>query len=141
MSEEPEKLTFTQAEFDNIIGERVLRERDKNAESYNLLTAENGLLKGKLAEIEIISLVKEAGLAPEWSQKLTGKTPEEVKAEVQTIKTLVEKSRPIPEPIGSDTNPANVMPVFITRESIKKMSPQEINDNWAAVQKALKSGI
>jgi len=46
-----------------------------------------------------------------------------------------------PEPIGSDTNPANTKPAIITRESIKRMSPSQINDNWEAVQKALKSGI
>ena len=82
------ELTFTQKQFDDIIADRLMRERDKHTESFNSLTAENGLLKGKLAEIEINSLVKEAGLAPEWIQKLTGKTPDEVKEEVQTIKVL-----------------------------------------------------
>lgn len=139
--EEPKLLTFTQEKLDSIISERVFRERDQHNQTINSLTAENETLKGKLTKIEVDGLIKEAGLAPEWSSKLTGKTPEEVKAEVQTIKALVEKSKPAPEPIGSNTNPPNVTPVFITRESIKKMSPQEINDNWAAVQKALKSGI
>jgi hypothetical protein len=139
--EELKLLTFTQEKLDGIISERVFRERDKHTETINSLTAENGTLKNQLSQIETDNLIKEAGLPSEWAQKLTGKTPEEIKAEVQTIKALVEKSRPIPDPIGSDTNPANVQPVFITRDSIKKMSPQEINDNWAAVQKALKSGI
>jgi len=118
-----------------------MRERDKNSESFNLLTAENETLKGKITAIETENLIKEAGLPLEWTQKLTGKNQEEIKAEIQVIKTLVEKSKPAPEPIGSDTNPANTKPVIITRESIKRMSPQEINTNWEAVQKALKSGI
>lgn len=141
MAEEPEKLIFSQAEFDKIIGERVLRERDKHIETYNSLTAENETLKGKLTKIEVDGLIKEAGLDPEWSQKLEGKTPDEVKVEVQTIKALVEKSKPVNEPIGADTNPANTTPTFFTRESIKKMTPQAINDNWDAIQKSLKSGI
>lgn len=141
MSDEESKLTFTQEEFDKIIGERVLRERDKHTETITLLTADNETLKSKITTMETDNLIKEAGLPSEWAQKLTGKTLEETKAEIQTIKLLVEKSKPAPEPIGSDTNPANTKPVLFTRESIKRMSPQEINDNWDAVQKALQSGI
>ena len=141
MSDEESKLTFTQEEFDKIIGERVLRERDKHTETITSLTADNETLKSKIAIMETDNLIKEAGLPSEWAQKLTGKTFEETKAEIQSIKVLVEKSKPAPEPIGSDTNPANSKPVLFTRESIKRMSPQEINDNWDAVQKALQSGI
>lgn len=139
--EEPKLLTFTQEKLDSIISERLFRERNQHTETINQLTAENETLKGKLTKIEIDGLIKEAGLPSEWAQKLTGKTQDEIKAEIQTIKSLVEKSKPAPEPIGSDTNPANTQPVIITRESIKKMSPKEINDNWDAVQKALKSGM
>ena len=72
--EEPEKqLTFTQAEFDKIIGERVLRERDKHTETYNSLTAENETLKGKLTKIEIEGIVQSAGLAPSGLQNLREK--------------------------------------------------------------------
>jgi len=141
MDEESKLLTFTQEKLDSIISERVFRERDKHTETINSLTAENETLKGKITAIDTENLIKEAGLPTEWTQKLTGKTQDEIKAEIQVIKTLVEKSKPAPEPIGSDTNPANTKPIIITRESIKRMSPQEINTNWEAVQKALKSGI
>lgn len=141
VEEEIKKLTFTQEEFDNIISDRLMRERDKHNETINSLTADNETLKGKITAIETENLIKEAGLAPEWTEKLTGKNQEEIKAEIQTIKALVEKSKPAPEPIGSDTNPANTKLVIFTRESIKKMSPTEINDNWEAVQKALQSGV
>lgn len=139
--EEPKLLTFTQEKLDSIISERVFRERSQHTETITSLTAENETLKSKIAATETENLIKEAGLAPEWAQKLTGKTPEEVRAEVETIKALVEKSKPAPEPIGSDTNPANTKPVIFTRESIKRMSPSQINDNWDAIQKALKLGI
>jgi len=141
MTEESKSLTFTQEEFDKIISDRLMRERDKHNETIASLTAENETLKGKITAIDTENLIKEAGLPTEWTQKLTGKTPDEIKAELQVIKTLVEKSKPAPETIGSDTNPANTKPVIITRESIKQMSPSQINDNWEAVQKALKSGI
>ena len=114
-----------------------MRERDK----FKEITAENETLKGKITTIETKNLIEEAGLLTEWTQKLTGKTQEEIKAEIQVIKGLVKKSKPAPEPIGSDTNPANTKPVIVTRESIKRMSPSQINENWEAVQKALKSGI
>lgn len=139
--DEPKKLTFTQEEFDKIISDRLMRERDKHNETINSLTAENESLKNKIKSIEVENLIKEAGLAPEWTEKLTGKTQEEIKAEIQTIKALVEKSKPAQEPLGSDTNPANTKPVIFTRESIKEMSPQEINDNWESIQNALKSGV
>jgi len=142
MSDEiPEKLTFTQEAFDKIIGERVLRERDKNTESYNSLTAENTTLKDKLAKIEIDGIVQSAGLPLDWASRLVGKSVEEAKIEVQTLKALVEKSKPAPEKIGADTNPANTTLTLITRESLKKMTAQEINDRWLDVQRALKSGI
>jgi len=141
MDEESKLLTFTQEKLDSIISERVFRERDKHTETINSLTAENETLKGKITAIDTENLIEEAGLPTEWTQKLTGKTQDEIKAEIQVIKTLVEKSKPAPEPIGSDTNPANTKPAIITRESIKRMSPSQINDNWEAVQKALKSGI
>lgn len=139
--EESNKFTFTQEKLDSIIEERLMRERDKHNETISNLTAENETLKTKINTVETENLIKNAGLAPEWAQKLSGKTPEEIKAEVQTIKALVEKSKPAPEPIGSDSNPPNSKPVIFNRESIKRMSPQEINENWDAVQKALKSGI
>lgn len=138
---EDEIKTFTQDQVNQIVETRLMRERDKIKEEFSNLTAENETLKTKINTIETENLIKNAGLAPEWAQKLSGKTPEEIKAEVQTIKALVEKSKPAPEPIGSDSNPPNSKPVIFNRESIKRMSPQEINENWDAVQKALKSGI
>lgn len=138
---EEEIKTFNQDQVNQIVETRLMRERDKIKEEFSNLTAENETLKTKINTIETENLIKNAGLAPEWAQKLSGKTPEEIKAEVQTIKALVEKSKPAPEPIGSDSNPPNSKPVIFNRESIKRMSPQEINENWDAVQKALKSGI
>ena len=138
---EDEIKTFTQDQVNQIVETRLMRERDKIKEEFSNLTADNTALKDKLAKIEIDSLVKEAGLPVEWAQKLSGKTPEEIKAELDTIKTLVEKSKPAPEPIGSDSNPPNSKPVIFTRDSIKRMSPTQINENWDLVQKALKSGI
>lgn len=55
-----------------------MRERDK----FKEITADNAALKDKLAKIEIDSLVKEAELTPEWTQSLTGKIQEEIKAEI-----------------------------------------------------------
>ena len=133
--------TFTQEQIDQIVETRLMRERDKIKEEIFNVTAENETLKTKINTIETENLVKEAGLAPEWAQKLSGKSIDEVKIEVESIKALVEKSKPAPEPLGSDSNPPNSKPVIFTRESIKRMSPQEINENWDAVQKALKSGI
>jgi hypothetical protein len=129
--------TFTQDQVNQIVESRLMRERDK----FKEITALNETLKGKITAIDTENLIKEAGLAPEWSQKLNGKTLDEVKAEVESIKLLVEKSKPAPEPIGSDTNPANTKPTIFTRQSIKNMTPQAINENWESIQKALKSGI
>jgi len=138
---EEEIKTFTQDQVNQIVETRLMRERDKIKEEFSNLTAENETLKTKINTVETENLIKNAGLAPEWAQKLSGKNQDEIKAEIETIKTLVEKSKPAPEPIGSDSNPVNSKPVIFTRESIKRMSPQEINENWDLVQKALKSGI
>jgi|GEM_PF-5095941 len=138
---EEEIKTFTQDQVNQIVETRLMRERDKIKEEFSNLTAQNETLKTKINTIETENLIKEAGLASEWASKLSGKSIDEVKIEVESIRDLIEKSKPAPEPIGSDTNPANSKPVIFSRESIKRMSPQEINENWDAVQKALKSGI
>ena len=138
---EDEIKTFTQDQVNQIVETRLMRERDKIKEEFSNLTAENETLKTKINTVETENLIKNAGLAPEWAQKLSGKSIDEVKTEIEIIKALVKKSKSAPEPIGSDSNPPNSKPVIFTRESIKRMSPQEINENWDAVQKALKSGI
>lgn len=138
---EDEIKTFTQDQVNQIVETRLMRERDKIKEEFSNLTAENETLKTKINTVETENLIKNAGLAPEWAQKLSGKSIAEVKTEIETIKALVEKSKPSPEPLGSDSNPPNTKPIIITRDSIKRMSPTEINENWDLVQKALKSGI
>jgi glucan phosphorylase len=140
MSEEETK-TFTQDQVNDIVESRLMRERDKHTETINSLTAENGNLKNKISEIEITTLktdlISKAGLSPEWAQKITGKTESEIQSEVESIKTLVEKSKP--EPLGSGTNPVDSKPVTLfTRAQLSKMTAEEINANWENVQKSLK---
>jgi len=145
MDEESKLITFTQEKLDSIISERLFRERDKHTETINSLTAERDNLRGELESTKLntlkADLLSKAGISQEWAPKIAGKSQAEMESEIASFKQLIENSKPAPEPIGSDTNPANTKPVIITRESIKRMSPSQINENWEAVQKALKSGI
>jgi hypothetical protein len=143
MTEEPKLLTFTQEKLDSIISERVFRERSQHTETINSLTAERDNLKGELESTKLntlkADLLSKAGISQEWAPMIAGKSQAEMESEIASFKQLIENSKPAT--IGSDTNPANTKPTIFTRESIKRMSPQEINTNWEAVQKALKSGI
>ena len=140
MSEEDTK-TFTQDQVNEIVENRLMRERDKHTETINSLTAENGDLKNKISEIETndlkADLISKAGLSSEWAQKIKGKTGDEIKVEIESFKSLIEKSKP--EPIGSGTNPVDSKPVTLfTRAQLSKMTAEEINANWDNVQKSLK---
>ncbi|MCX6643479.1 MAG: hypothetical protein NTV15_08840 [Candidatus Bathyarchaeota archaeon] len=140
-----EVKTFTQEHVNDIVEKRLMRERDKFKEEVSTITAERDNLKGELESTKLntlkTDLLSKAGISQEWAPKITGKSQAEMESEIASFKQLIENSKPAPEPVGSDTNPANTKPVIFSRESVKKMSPQEINDNWADIQKALKSGI
>ena len=82
---EEEIKTFTQEQVNQIVENRLMSERDK----FKEITAENETLKNKITAIDTENLIKEAGLPTEWTQKLTGKNQEEIKAEIQVIKALV----------------------------------------------------
>ncbi len=143
MSEEiSETKTFTQAEIDNIVETRLMRERSKHTETINSLQLERDGLKSELESQKLNSLksdlLSKAGLSSDWGSKISGKTEEEIQTEIASFKQLIENSK-TSEPIGSGTNPADQKPVtFYTRAQIQKMTPEEINANWENVQKSLK---
>ena len=91
---EDEIKTFTQDQVNQIVETRLMRERDKIKEEFSNLTAENETLKTKINTVETENLIKNAGLAPEWAQKLSGKSIDEVKTEIEIIKALVKNLNP-----------------------------------------------
>jgi hypothetical protein len=77
---------------------------------------------------------------PELATRLKGETVEELEADAQALAAIIKAQLPDPQkpPTITPTSPDN--PQQITLEAIKKMTPQEIMNNQAAVNAVLSGG-
>ena len=154
--------TFTQAELEAILAERLRLEREKYkdydaykkaAEEYQKLResqmSDQEKLQAKLAEYERQLLEKEREAAEARLESLKLRVLDEMglpKAwAVRIFGTTEEEIRQDAEElkrllgtpgktVGGGTNPAiNAGHQAFTREQIEKMSPEEINRNWDAI--------
>jgi hypothetical protein len=163
-----ENKTFTQAEVDAIIADRLKREREKYKDYGELKKAAEELqkikesqmseaekLQAKLAEyertvadkeLELASIKAEAtkqkilsdmGLPLSWASRIFGTTEDEIRADAEELKQLLGAQG---RPIGSGTNPPNGGTPVFTLEQVKRMSPEEINQNWEAISKMMAEG-
>lgn len=107
-------------------------------------------LKAQLAERErrdlAAKVAKSVGLPEELATRLTGTTEEELTADAQALKKALGITSQT-QPVGGGTNPAiqsadsggkaGGTGKRYTREQIERMTPQEINANWADIQASL----
>ena len=155
-----EEKKFTQEDVDKIVQERLARERAKYADydqikaeleatraSHAELRAENVSLKAEIAErdgkakdselkAQKAEIAKKAGLPEALSSRIEGATPEELEADALR---LAESLGPGPS-VGTGTNPPTGAKRPLTRADIKKMSPDEITENWDQIKTQLKDG-
>lgn len=146
-----DEKTFTQEDVNNIVADRLMRERGKFSD-YDTLKEKVGTLdtlqtqynelkaKVALAETESIKskILSEAGLPKELATRLSGATEEEMKADAEVLKKLFGTKT-----IGSGTNPAdstNQVKTY-TKAEINQMSPEDINANWDAIQGQMSKGL
>lgn len=158
MADEDKK--FSQEDVDKIVQERLARERAKFSdydqikaeleeirEDHASLKAANTDLKaqiadqaGKMKDSELkaqrAEIAKKAGLSEALADRLQGTTPEELAADA---KRLAEEMGPGPS-VGSGTNPPTGAKRPLTRADLKKMSPEEISENWDQIKTQLKDG-
>jgi hypothetical protein len=131
---------FSQADVDRIVQDRLAREKEK----YTALAAENETLKATIAEHEkttLDSLRKKVAtdlkLPPNLSGRLQGKTEAELRADGESLlKDLGTDDKAkggAGNPPGNDQKP-------ITKESIKAMTPEEVQANLPKIKEALKAG-
>ena len=164
-----ETKTFTQAEIDAIVAERLKREREKYKDYTDLKKAAEELqqlkqsqmseaekLQAKLAEYERTvadkelelanmkaeaakqKILSEMGLPLSWANRIFGTTEEEIKADAEELKKLLGAQG---KPIGSGTNPpGGGSTTTFTLDQVKRMSPDEINQNWEAISKMMAEG-
>lgn len=165
-----ETKTFTQAELDVIIADRLKREKEKYkdyaelkklAEEYQKVKesqmSETEKLQAKLAEYERQLLEKEREAAEARLESLKLKVLDEMglpkawasrifgttEEEIKQDAEELKKLLGTPgKPVGGGTNPANSgnQAQVFTREQIKKMTPDEINANWEAIMKQMATG-
>lgn len=158
MAEEDKK--FTQEDVDKIVQERLARERAKFSDydqikseleatraSHAELKAENTDLKaqvadqaGKMKDSELkaqkAEIAKKAGLSEALADRLQGTTEEELLADA---KRLAEAMGPGPK-VGEGTNPPAGAKRPLTRADVKKMTYEEISQNWEQIKSQLKDG-
>jgi uncharacterized protein DUF4355 len=155
--------TFTQADLDRIVRERLAEARkraDKDAEDRKL--AEQGefqkLLeqeKARAADLEQqlkqrdhdalkARVAAKHKLPAELAERLRGETEEDLDKDAQALAKLSPWGHPAGGNAGagstSTTNPAAGRGGALTAETIKTMTPEQINANWDRVQEALKAG-
>jgi hypothetical protein len=141
MSSDDEKK-FTQADVDRIVQERIAREKAKYAD-YDEIKAENEDLKAKIAENESATLenlkqkvVTDLKLPPSLAGRLQGATEEELKADgAKLLKELGPR-----EPVGGGGQPPGDVKKPLTREAVKKMTPDQIIANMDQIKAQMKEG-
>ncbi len=158
MADEDKK--FSQSDVDKIVQERLARERAKFSDydeirseleatraDHAALKAENTDLKAQLADqvarmkdSELRNLkaeiAKKAGLSDALADRLQGSTEEELLADA---KRLAEAMGPGPA-VGNGTNPPAGAKRPLTRADVKKMTFEEISQNWEQIKAQLKDG-
>ena len=136
------ELKFTQADVDRIVQERLSREKAKYAD-YDEIKAENEDLKAKIAENESATLenlkqkvVTDLKLPPSLAGRLQGATEEELKADgAKLLKELGPR-----EPVGGGGQPPGDVKKPLTREAVKKMTPDQIIANMDQIKAQMKEG-
>lgn len=146
---------LTQEEVERILKERLERERKKYAD-YPTLKKKAEEYEAKLEELEKMLLEREtelesvrleakkrdavlrAGLPLELADRVLGTTDEEIAQDVERLKQLFSANKSI----GIPTNPATPAgaQIEITRETIEKMTPDEIIKHWDVIQEKLRKG-
>ncbi|MDD5049334.1 MAG: hypothetical protein PHH09_10450 [Methanoregulaceae archaeon] len=139
MSGDDGEKKFTQADVDRIVQDRLAREKTK----YEELEAERDALKEKVSEYEKTSLdslkqkiVVDLKLPPSLARRLQGTTEEELKADGEK---LLKELGPR-EPVGGGGNPAGEVKKPLTREAVKKMTPDQIIANMDQIKAQMKEG-
>lgn len=112
----PTEKTFTQADLDRIVGERVARERDKYADYDDLkatagkvpdLETKLGEATGRVSELEPqvtrLSVAMAKGLPAELADRLRGTTEDELNEDADRLLALI--------PSGSDVGLRRPAPV------------------------------
>ena len=159
--------TFTQAELDAIIADRLKREREKYkdyadlkkaADEYQRLResqmSDQEKLQAKLAEYERQLLEKEREAAEARLESLKLRVLDEMglpKAwAVRIFGTTEEEIRHDAEElkrllgtgktVGGGTNPPSTNNQMFTKEQLARMSPEDINRNWDAISRLMAEG-
>ncbi|MDF0591661.1 hypothetical protein [Candidatus Methanocrinis natronophilus] len=137
---------FTQADVDRIVQERLNREKAKYAD-YEDLKRENEDLKAKIAEAETAGkaatlenlkqkVVTDLKLPPSLAGRLQGSTEEELKVDgAKLLKELGPR-----EPVGGGGSPPGESVKPLTREAVKKMTPDQVIANMDQIKSQLKEG-
>lgn len=120
---EQEKLQMRLAEIER---EKLERERE-------LAELKTALVKQKV--------LTELGLPLSLADRIFGTTEEEIRQDAEELKKLLGLQANTK--IGAGTNPAGggKGTRTFTKAEIERMTPEEINKNWDAIQEALKQGL
>ena len=159
--------TFTQAELDAIIAERLKREREKYkdyadlkkaAEEYQKLKesqmSEQEKLQAKLAEYERQILEKEREAAEARLESLRLKILDEMglpkawatrifgttEEEIRQDAEELKRLLGTGKTVGGGTNPPTTNNQTFTKEQIARMSPEDINRNWDTISRLMAEG-
>jgi hypothetical protein len=148
-----DEKTFTQADVNRIVSDRLREEKERHGDN-EALRAENATLKESLLseqtarqaleakaslkeEVELkAKIAKEVNLPEGLIPLITGKSEDEIRS---NMKIMVASIGPGPA-IGAATTPATPAPTRYTRAQIDQMAPEDIEKNWATIEKQIADG-
>ena len=148
-----DEKTFTQADVNRIVSDSLREEKERHGDN-EALRAENAALKESLLSEQTtrqaleakVSLKEETELRQRIAKEvslpegliplITGKTEDEIRS---NMKIMVASIGPGPA-IGAATTPATPAPTRYTRAQIDQMAPEDIEKNWATIEKQIADG-
>lgn len=113
-------------------------EADRKAAEMTELEKAQAKLKEyetQLTNAKRAAIAAKHGLPETLAKRLQGMTIEEMEADAEEIAAALPKQSAAQPPEVKPTSPSNA--TTLTPEAIRKMSYQQINDNWEQVQHAL----
>ena len=147
-TEYSKKLKGLEQEKEKLEKEKMSEEEKRKYELEKLqneLSEKENAVKERELSLKTVDLLRENELPLEFAEFIKGEDEESTQKRVEKFKDMFQKSiqAAVEEKFkegGTDPHKRNKQTGTFTRDQLDKMSPDEINANWDAIQKQMAEG-
>lgn len=147
-TEYSKKLKGLEQEKEKLEKEKMSEEEKRKYELEKLqneLSEKENAVKERELSLKTVDLLRENELPLEFAEFIKGEDEESTQKRVEKFKDMFQKSiqAAVEEKFkegGTDPHKRNKQTGTFTRDQLNKMSPDEINANWDAIQKQMAEG-